>query len=145
MLGDRVVQLAVAVERELQPDAHAVQRRVAGAQHPHARRGGAHAPELVAVLDGLDRDVVAEPSRLLVRVGMTADVDEQGGVVDDRALLLVEPHALGDPQRDEALAEHVLHRLAETEVDAERKRRYKLGQSNVRTISLAWSDTETRR
>ena len=93
--------------------------------------------QLVAVLDGLHRDVVAEPLRLLVRVGMTADVDEQGGVVDDRPLLLVEPDALGEPQRDEALAQHVLHRLAETEVDAERERRDELRQPNVRTISLA--------
>ena len=68
---------------------------------------------------------------------MTADVDEQGGVIDDRPLLLVEPYALGDPEGDEALTEHVLHRLAEAEVDAERQRRDELRQPNVRAISLA--------
>ena len=72
--------------------------------------------------DGLQRDVVAEPLGLLVRVGVAADVDEQRGVVDDRALVLVEPDALGEPQRDQALPQHVLHRLPEAEVDAERER-----------------------
>ena len=42
-LGHHVVHLPVAGERELQPDAQAVQRRVAGAEHPHARRRRAHA------------------------------------------------------------------------------------------------------
>ena len=95
------------------------------------------AAQLVAVLDGLHRDVVAEPLRLLVRVGVTADVDEQGRVVDDRPLGLVEPDPLGEPQRDEALAQDVLHRLAEAEVDAERQRRDELRQPDVRTINLA--------
>ena len=68
---------------------------------------------------------------------MTADVDEQGGVVDDRPPLLVEPDPLGQPQRDQALAQHVLHRLPEAEVDAERQRRDELRQADVRAISLA--------
>ena len=37
---------------------------------------------------------------------------------------------LGDAKRDPALAQHVLHRLAETEVDAERQRGEELGQPN---------------
>ena len=72
-----------------------------------------------------------------MRVGVTADVDEQGGVVDDGPLVLVEPDPLGEPQRDEALAQDVLHRLAEAEVDAERQRRDELRQPDVRAISLA--------
>ena len=69
---------------------------------------------------------------------MAADVDEQRGVVDDRSLLLVEPDPLGEPQRDQALAQHVLHRLAEAEVDAERQRRDELRQPDrARSPSLA--------
>jgi hypothetical protein len=74
---------------------------------------------------------------MLVRVGMAADVDQQGGVVNDRALLLVEPDALGQPHRDQALAKHVLHGLAETEVYAQRKGSHQLRQPNLRTIDLA--------
>ena len=70
-------------------------------------------------------------------VGVAADVDEQRGVVDDRALLLVEPDALGQPQRDQALPQHVLHRLPEAEVDAERERGHQLRQPNLRAIGLA--------
>jgi hypothetical protein len=132
-----VVHLPVTGEGELQADAKAVQRRVAGSDEPHARRRHAHAAQLVAVLDGLQRDVVAEPLRLLVRVGMAPDVDEQGRVVDDRPLGLVEPDPLREPQRDEALAQHVLHRLPEAEVDAERERGDELRQPNMRTICLA--------
>jgi hypothetical protein len=51
---------------------------------------------------------------------MAANVEEQGGVVDDRPLLLVEPEPLGQPQRDQALAQDMLHRLPEAEIDPER-------------------------
>ena len=61
---------------------------------PHRRPTAARTlRELVVVLARLERDVVAEPLRLLVRVGVAADVDQQRRVVDDRALLLVEPDA----------------------------------------------------
>ena len=131
-----VAHLAVTGEGEFQPDAEAVKGRVARTHEPHARRCRAHAAQLVAVLDGLHRDVVAEPLRLLVRVGVAAHVDQQGRVVDDRPFLLVEPAALREPQRDEALAQDVLHRLSEAEVDAERERRDEFRQPDVRTISL---------
>ena len=88
--------------------------------------------ELVVVLARLQRDVVAEPLRLLVRVGVAADVDEQRGVVDDRPRLLVEADALREAQRDQALPQHVLHRLPEAEVDAERERGDELRQPNLR-------------
>ena len=91
----------------------------------------------MVVLDRLQRDVVAEPLGLLVGVGVAADVDEQGGVVDDRALLLVEPESLGQPQRDQALPQHVLHRLPEAEVDAERERGHELRQPDLRAIDPA--------
>ena len=50
---------------------------------------------------------------------MTTDVDEQPRVVDDEALVVVEADALSEPQRDQALAQHVLHRLVEAEIDPE--------------------------
>ena len=69
-------------------------------------------------------------------VGVAAHVDEQTGVVDDRARLLVGAHALGQPQGDQALAKHVLHRLAEAEIDAERERGDELGQADIRDIRI---------
>jgi hypothetical protein len=57
-----------------------------------------------------------------------------GGVVDDRPLLLVEPDPLGQPQRDQALAEDVLHRLPEAEVDAQREGRHQLGPPEARGV-----------
>ena len=136
VMGDHVIHLAVARERELEPDTESMKRWVASAQPPHTRR---RRPQswLVVVLGRLQRDVIAEPPRLLVRVGMTADVDEQSRVVDDRPRLLVKPDPLAKPQRDQALAQHVLHWLPETEVDPERKRRDELSQPNMRAISLA--------
>ena len=103
-----------------------------GADQPHGRQRAAHAAQLVDVLAGLERDVVAEPFRLLVRVSVTADVDQQGGVVDRHPVLLGQPRAVGQPQRDQALPQHVLHRLAEPQVDAERQRRDQLGQPDRR-------------
>ena len=63
---------------------------------------------------------------------MAADVDEQRCVVDGGALCLLEPDAVGEPQRDHAFAQHVLHRLAEAEIDAERQRRNELRETHLR-------------
>ena len=121
-----------------------MQRRMVGAQQLHPRGHPAHAAQFVVVLAGLQRDVVAEPLRLLVRVGVTADVDEQRRVVDVRARLLIESHPLGQAQRDQALAQDVLHRLPEPEVDAERQRRHQLGEANVRAIGVGHGATLSR-
>jgi hypothetical protein len=91
VLGDHPVQLAVPGEGELEPDPEPVQRRVARADQPHRRQRAAHAAQLVRVLPGLERDVVAEPFRLLVRVGVTADVGQQRGVVNRHPVLLTGP------------------------------------------------------
>ena len=55
--------------------------RAEPAQRGHRCR---QAARLVVVLVRLQRDVVAEPLRLLVGVGVAADVDQQRRVVDDR-------------------------------------------------------------
>jgi hypothetical protein len=70
----------------------------------------------MAVLARLRRDVVAEPFRLLIGIGVASDVDEQGGVVDDRALLVVEANEVSQAERDHALTEHVFHGLAKAQV-----------------------------
>jgi hypothetical protein len=62
---------------------------------------------------------------------VAANVHEQRRVVDDCALFLVEPQRLTEPQRDEALAQDVLHRLAERQVDPERERPDQLSQSQM--------------
>ena len=76
---------------------------------------------------------------------MTPDVDEQRGVVDVRSPLLVEPDPLGQPQRDQALPQHVLHRLPEAEIHAERQRGDELRQPDVRTIGPLGHSAETIR
>ena len=134
MVADHVVDLAVPREGEPEPDPSALQRRAAGPDHPHHRERAADAAQVVVVLARLQRDVVAEPLGLLVRVRVAADVDQQRGVVDGGALPLGHAQALGEPQCDQALAEHVLHGLAEAEVDAERERRDELSQPHVRAI-----------
>ena len=68
---------------------------------------------------------------------MTADVDQQRRVVHAAARLLVQAHPLREPQRDQALAQHVLHRLPEAQVDAERQRRDEFSQPDVRAIGTA--------
>jgi hypothetical protein len=97
-----------------------VQRRVATTtDQPEGRDGAARVAHLVLVLVRLQREVVAEPLRLLVRVGVTADGQEQCGVVHDDLVLVREMQLFGEMQRNEALAKDVLHRLTEAEIDAQ--------------------------
>ena len=81
---DHRVDLAMAAEGERQPDAKPVQGRVPGTDGPQLGDHPVEAPEVVPVLARLQRDVVAEPLRLLVGVDMAAHVDEQGAVVERR-------------------------------------------------------------
>ena len=137
VVGDHILHLAAAGQRELEPHPEAMERWVAGAQQSHCRRRPPQAPGLVVVLARLEGDVVPEPLRLLVCVRVAGDVDEQRRVVDDRPLLLVETEPLAEPQCDQALPQHVLHRLPEAEVDAERERGDELRQANLRAIRIA--------
>ncbi len=70
-------------------------------------------------------------------VRVAADVHEQRRVVHDRALPLAEADPLGQPQRDQALTQHVLHRLTETEVDPQRERGDQFGEADVSAIGLS--------
>ena len=136
---DHGVHLAASRQCELESDPEPVQRWVARPDHAHAGRNDADAG-VVLVLDRFERDVVAEPLGLLVRVGVAADPDQQCGVVDDSAGLLVQADPLGQPQGDQALAQDVLHRLAEAEVDAQRERCDQLGQANRLAVCLGRHD-----
>jgi hypothetical protein len=70
----------------------------------------------MAVLARLRGDVVAEPVRLLIGIGTASDADEQSGVIDDRAILVVEANEISQAERDHALTEHVFHGLAKAQV-----------------------------
>ena len=128
VLGDHAVDLAVSRDGELEADPEPMQGRLARAELPEPGSHPADAGELVVVLGRLERDVVAEPFRLLVRVGMAADADEERRVVDDRSFVLVQPDRLGEAERDQALAQDVFHRLSEAEIDAERQSSDDLGE-----------------
>lgn len=65
---------------------------------------------------------------------MAAHPDKERRVVHVRAPALIESYLLGEPERDQALAQHVLHRLAEAEIHAERQCGDELGQPDVRAI-----------
>ena len=128
---DHPVDLPVPGEHELQAEPEAVERGVPGPEEAEPGGGHAQAAQLVVVLDRLRCDVVAEPFRLFVRVGMAADVDEERGVVDDGALMRLEAEPFGHAEPDQTLAQHVIHRLPDAEVDPERERRDQLGQAHL--------------
>ena len=80
---------------------------------------------------GLEGQVVAEPLRLLVGVDVTPDPGDEPGVVQDRSFVVVESDDLAKPQRDDALAHGVFHRLAESQIGAERQHGEQLGTSHL--------------
>jgi hypothetical protein len=98
----------------------------------------------VGVLVGLHRDVVAQPLRLLVRVGVTPHVDQQGCVVNRDPVVLSHADLLGEPERDQALPEHVLHRLTEPEVDPERQRGHELREPDVPLVAVVNHEPSVR-
>ena len=91
---------------------------------PEAPQPGQRPPgtaEVVTVLRAPQRDIVTEPLHLLVRVGVARDVDQERGEVDRRALVALQGEVIAQAKRDHRLPEHVLHRLPEPEIDAERQ------------------------
>ena len=139
LLGQRLRHLGVTVEhafgvavpreQELEADAKAMQRRVARAHRQEALDRAAQ-PEPPVVLLGFYSDVIAEPLGLLVGVGVTADVDEERRVVHGRPRVLVEADPLRQLERDQALAQHMLHRLAEAEIHPQGERGHQLRQAH---------------
>ena len=112
-----------------------MQRRAAGSDPAQRVDDVPEAHRLVEVLGGSEPDVISKPLRLLVRVGVTTDVHQQCGVVDRAAVVLAEPGLLAEAERDDALSEHVFHRLSEAEVDAEGEGGDELGEPNRRAVA----------
>ena len=130
MTVDHSIELPVAGQCEAQPDTEAAQQRLPGPETAETSHRAPHAVEVVGVLVGLQGDVVAEPLGLLMGVGVATHVREERGVVDDRPLVVLETQVISETQRDPTLAQHVLHGLAEPEVDTERQRTDELGEAN---------------
>ena len=76
-----------------------------------------HRQRVVAV--ALEADVIAEPLRLLGRVGMAVHVHHQAEVVGGRPLPLVEPDGIGESERDNGLADAVLHGLPQPQIGSQ--------------------------
>jgi hypothetical protein len=93
---------------------------------------------------GLQHHLVAEPLRLLVGVDVAAHPGQQGRVVHDLPVGLVQAHPLGQPQRDQALAQDVLQRLAHAQVGAERQHAEQFGEADVRAGGRGHSDEYKR-
>ena len=82
MVGDHPVDVSVPGDGEVDRDAQPVQRRAARAEESQHEAEVGECRRLVVELHRLGGDVVAEPVGLLVGVGVAADVDQEGGVVD---------------------------------------------------------------
>src|SRR5450755_3779712 len=67
-----------------------------------------------------------------MRIGMAADVDQQGRVIDSRQSVVVQAHPPCQPHRDQALTQDMLHRLAEAQVNAEREGGDEFGEPDGR-------------
>jgi hypothetical protein len=104
VVRDHRVELMPARHGELGGEPDLLHDAVVAGREP-ADRGERplRAVEPIGVLVGLEPDVVAEPLRLLVGVGVTAHVDQEGRVVDRDAVVLVDADAVGQAQRDQAL------------------------------------------
>jgi hypothetical protein len=92
MVGDHAVEFAMTRDGELDPDPKPLDQRMPRTQGFEARRRTTHAPEGMVVLGRFQGEVVPEPLRLLVGIGVAANVDEESGVIDRGALLLAQPH-----------------------------------------------------
>jgi hypothetical protein len=117
-----------AVTRERRPEPRALRHGLARAEVTEdEQRLRGHRAEIGVPEVGLQRHLVAEPLGLLVGIDVAAYPDQERGVVDDLTVGLVQVHPLGQPQRDQALAQDVLHRLAHTQVGAERQHAEQFG------------------
>jgi hypothetical protein len=97
MMRDHAVQLPVAGHGELHTHPEAVQRRIAAThdtQHCQRRRRGT---ELVLILPGLQDNIIAKPLSLLMGVRVAPHIDQEGRVVHHGALVIGQPHAVGQP------------------------------------------------
>jgi hypothetical protein len=107
--------------------------RLAGTHVPHDELRLVVGREVGGVDVGAHLDVVAEPARLLVGVGVAADEADQRDEGDDLRVRRLQAGVLGQIERDHPLAEHVLHGLAETEIDPEGQHRHQFAEAGPRS------------
>ncbi len=103
------------------PHPRAAVAEVASDEHRHRHPG-----EVVVVRVGVEGRLVAEQLGQFARVGRARDPREERGVVGGRAHLGRDAGRVGEPHRDDGLAQHPLHRTAHAEVGDERERRNQL-------------------
>jgi hypothetical protein len=136
---EHAVEVSIAPDRQLEPDPEAVQRCFGRPDQLQVRDRPADAGHLVLVLERLEREVISEPLRLFVRIRVTPHPDEQRGVIHDRPVSVIETEPFRESERDQALAQDVLHRLAEPQIDPQRQRRHQLREANMSPIQLVHS------
>lgn len=100
--------------------------------------------EVHPVDPGPEVDVVTEHRCQLGRIRVAADPGHQIGVVDDRTLFGVQAHPVRQPAGDDRSPQHVLHRLAEPEVDSQGQRGDHLGPSGGRSATRAAAGIHAR-
>jgi hypothetical protein len=76
---------------------------------------------------------------------MAADVDQQRAVVGGRPRVIPGAGELTQAQRDAALAQDVLHRLAEPQIDPQRQRGEQVREPGTRIGSVTHADQPTHR
>jgi hypothetical protein len=103
VLRQHVVDVLPSRDGELDTGSDPMQGRTAGAEQAHHPECLARRPRFVVELRCLQCDVVAEPLRLLVGVGVAAHVHQQCAVVHRGASFVAESDPFSDPKRDEAL------------------------------------------
>ena len=121
-----------------------MQRWQAGADHAHARERATKPLHLAVVLGRLHLDVVAEPFRLLVRVGVACNADEERDVVHGDTFVVIDAETVRHAESDQTLAQHVFHGLTEPKVHTERQRRNQLRESQPRTLCTADGDAHEK-
>jgi hypothetical protein len=127
---------AAAVTKEGDADPHSLEQRPARSHVlQQERRCIAGSTKIIGVVGvALEPQVIPQPFRLLVGVGVTTDPGEQPGVVDDLTFGLGELQSIGQTQRHQTCPDHVLHRLAQAEIRTERKQRNELGPADSRGL-----------
>lgn len=99
--------------------------------HQHAEEGESRHVQCIGV--GAERDVVAEHPCQFVGVRVTSDPGHQVRVEDDVPLVGAQLHPVGHARGDHRRAQHVLHRLTETQIDREGQRGDQLRPSRTVT------------
>ncbi|MDQ0635098.1 hypothetical protein QFZ40_003007 [Arthrobacter pascens] len=108
--------------RETRPVGNTGERREAGAGV--AEHAGIHGQAVLVavVVVGAEGDIVREQRGEFKGIRVAADPGQLVGVVDPALAGDVNARCPGDPQRQQGRTQHMLHRLAKTQVNGERQR-----------------------